>query len=250
MAPASLLLTLSSPLLLTPCLSLLSAVLASGARSPDPQTCPSWLASRSLLSGLRLENPLLLITCVPLSGSCAALSTILVPCCLCLAHSFSLLSGNFEPRGQTQGLHVVPAPGDSFAVSAAWARKGIEEWIGRQRCPGGSSGPRQLRAAGTVGSGARVRSPLISLSTSEMGLHTPPSQLLASLGTTYKPRNPLGAPAPPTSPYTPPASGNLPGDTYGRASWGAEGCLGGKVLGEVGQLMGNLSVLEGFGDLL
>ncbi|XP_036922244.1 protein naked cuticle homolog 1 isoform X2 [Sturnira hondurensis] len=45
--------------------------------------------------------------------------------------------------------------GDSFAVSAAWARKGIEEWIGRQRCPGGSSGPRQLRAAGTVGRGAR-----------------------------------------------------------------------------------------------
>ena len=119
------------------------------------------------------ENPLL-ITCVPLSGSCAALSTLLVPCCLCLAHSFSPLSGNFQPRGQTQGLRVVPAPGDSFAVSAAWARKGIEEWIGRQRCPGGSSGPRQLRAAGTVGRGTRVRSPLTSLSTSEMGLHTPP----------------------------------------------------------------------------
>ena len=34
------------------------------------------------------------------------------------------------------------------------------------------------------------------------------------------------------------------------ASWGAEGCLGEKVLGEMGQLMGNLSVLEGFGDLL
>ncbi|XP_035869412.1 protein naked cuticle homolog 1 isoform X1 [Phyllostomus discolor] len=46
--------------------------------------------------------------------------------------------------------------GDSFAVSAAWARKGIEEWIGRQRCPGGSSGPRQLRAAGTAGRGARM----------------------------------------------------------------------------------------------
>uniref|UniRef100_A0A8D1SX91 Protein naked cuticle homolog n=1 Tax=Sus scrofa TaxID=9823 RepID=A0A8D1SX91_PIG len=45
--------------------------------------------------------------------------------------------------------------GDSFAVSAAWARKGIEEWIGRQRCPGGSSGPRQLRAVGTVGRGTR-----------------------------------------------------------------------------------------------
>ncbi|KAL2762474.1 protein naked cuticle-like protein 1, partial [Daubentonia madagascariensis] len=45
--------------------------------------------------------------------------------------------------------------GDSFAVSAAWARKGIEEWIGRQRCPGGVSGPRQLRLAGTVGPGTR-----------------------------------------------------------------------------------------------
>uniref|UniRef100_A0A8C9JPG6 Protein naked cuticle homolog n=1 Tax=Panthera tigris altaica TaxID=74533 RepID=A0A8C9JPG6_PANTA len=55
------------------------------------------------------------------------------PRCLCRAHS----------------------PCDSFAVSAAWARKGIEEWIGRQRCPGGSSGPRQLRAAGTVGRGTR-----------------------------------------------------------------------------------------------
>ncbi|XP_035869413.1 protein naked cuticle homolog 1 isoform X2 [Phyllostomus discolor] len=50
--------------------------------------------------------------------------------------------------------------GDSFAVSAAWARKGIEEWIGRQRCPGGSSGPRQLRAAGTAGRGARMSSEL------------------------------------------------------------------------------------------
>ncbi|XP_030893751.1 protein naked cuticle homolog 1-like [Leptonychotes weddellii] len=45
--------------------------------------------------------------------------------------------------------------GDSFAVSAAWARKGIEEWIGRQRCPGGSSGPRQPQVAGTVGRGTR-----------------------------------------------------------------------------------------------
>uniref|UniRef100_M3XVP4 Protein naked cuticle homolog n=1 Tax=Mustela putorius furo TaxID=9669 RepID=M3XVP4_MUSPF len=74
------------------------------------------------------------------------------PRCLCRAHS---VSGNFRPRGQTQGLRVFPAPGDSFAVSAAWARKGIEEWIGRQRCPGGSSGPRQLRAADTVGRGTR-----------------------------------------------------------------------------------------------
>lgn len=81
------------------------------------------------------------------------------PCCLCLAHSFSPLSGNFQPRGQTQGLRVVPASGDSFAASAAWARKGIEEWIGRQRCPGGSSGSRQLRAAGTVGRGTRVYDP-------------------------------------------------------------------------------------------
>ncbi|MEJ1276237.1 naked cuticle 1 [Cricetulus griseus] len=46
-------------------------------------------------------------------------------------------------------------PGDSFAVSAAWARKGIEEWIGRQRCPGSVSGPRQLRLAGTLGRGTR-----------------------------------------------------------------------------------------------
>ncbi|XP_039736770.1 protein naked cuticle homolog 1 isoform X2 [Pteropus medius] len=46
-------------------------------------------------------------------------------------------------------------PGDSFAVSAAWARKGIDEWMGRQRCPGGGSGPRQLRAAGNVGRGTR-----------------------------------------------------------------------------------------------
>nr|KAF6411118.1 NKD inhibitor of WNT signaling pathway 1 [Rousettus aegyptiacus] len=45
--------------------------------------------------------------------------------------------------------------GDSFAVSAAWARKGIDEWMGRQRCPGGGSGPRQLRAAGNVGRGTR-----------------------------------------------------------------------------------------------
>ncbi|XP_006897172.1 PREDICTED: protein naked cuticle homolog 1 [Elephantulus edwardii] len=45
--------------------------------------------------------------------------------------------------------------GDSFAVSAAWARKGIEEWIGRQRCASVSPGPRQLPAASTVGRGAR-----------------------------------------------------------------------------------------------
>ncbi|XP_049719722.1 protein naked cuticle homolog 1 isoform X2 [Elephas maximus indicus] len=45
--------------------------------------------------------------------------------------------------------------GDSFAVSAAWARKGIEEWIGRQRCPSVGPGPRPLRAAGTVGRGTR-----------------------------------------------------------------------------------------------
>uniref|UniRef100_A0A8C9PVC3 Protein naked cuticle homolog n=1 Tax=Spermophilus dauricus TaxID=99837 RepID=A0A8C9PVC3_SPEDA len=56
------------------------------------------------------------------------------------------LSGRWG--AQTQRLRVIPVPGDSFAVSA---------WIGRQRCPGGVSGPRQLRLAGTVGRGTRVR---------------------------------------------------------------------------------------------
>ncbi|ERE77540.1 putative protein naked cuticle-like protein [Cricetulus griseus] len=60
-----------------------------------------------------------------------------------------------EPRCGQQRQHSEDHKGDSFAVSAAWARKGIEEWIGRQRCPGSVSGPRQLRLAGTLGRGTR-----------------------------------------------------------------------------------------------
>lgn len=60
-------------------------------------------------------------------------------------------------------------------MSAAWARKGIEEWIGRQRCPGSVSGPRQLRLAGTVGRGTRVWPPLCStLSVLERVCEPPP----------------------------------------------------------------------------
>lgn len=139
-------------------LHLSSGVWASGARSSDlrpflPGHCgpPGSLP----LGPRRTASP---DYCFPLSDCVPALNPSRSPPPP-PRRSFPPLSGNFQPRVQTQGLRVVPAPGDSFAVSAAWARKGIEEWIGRQRCPGGSSGPRQLRAAGIVGRGTRVRSP-------------------------------------------------------------------------------------------
>lgn len=163
--PAPPLLTLSSPHPLTPCS-------VRGFSDPHLSPPPFWPVSLALRSwGIASPwlSPLSLCSWDfagppssdyprPSLGLCSVLHTIPVPPPLPRPLFLpSLLSWvTFSLGGQTQGLPVVPAPGDSFAVSAAWARKGIEEWIGRQRCPGGSSGPRQLRAVGTVGRGTRV----------------------------------------------------------------------------------------------
>ncbi|XP_038610081.1 protein naked cuticle homolog 1 [Tachyglossus aculeatus] len=45
--------------------------------------------------------------------------------------------------------------GDSFAVNASWARKGIEDWIGKQRYPVGTSGLRQPQGGDSFSCGTQ-----------------------------------------------------------------------------------------------